>query len=94
MICKTKYKKLKTLIKDYDDLEFRVSYTLKSGGWDRECRDRFAKSRKILDIKLEKLGLEFQCTDYGNEYCLDLRGLKAVLTALERINEKGKKLCI
>ena len=42
-----------------------------------------ADIKRKLEKELKELGIEFQCTDYGAEYCLDMRGLEVVLNAIE-----------
>jgi len=42
-----------------------------------------ALRRKMLELELAKLGIEFDCTDYVGIHCLDIRGLEAVLDAIE-----------
>lgn len=73
-----KIEKIKEIILEIRKLESEAQFqnqTLK------EIKEKYAKIRKEKD-KLNEMGIELECTDYGDEYCLDIRGIEVVLKAI------------
>ena len=79
----SKLDKIKEVISKMRAEENRVYNVLIAGKWAKEDKFENHNTRKKLADELLKLGLEFQCTDYGEAYCLDINGLEAVLKAIE-----------
>lgn len=79
----SKLLKIKEVVSKMRETETEATNTIKLGKWNDERRDYFQRERGKLNDKLRELGLELQCTDYGEYYCLDLIGLEAVLKAIE-----------
>jgi hypothetical protein len=79
----SKLEQIKKVVKKYRDSQEEETSVIKSGKWNNLTRDFYALQRADIEKELLELGLEFRCTDYGEEYCLDLCGLEAVLKAIE-----------
>lgn len=85
-----KIDEIKVWIRKIDELErerIKCFEQADTEGMDIDERGKkmefFKEKEKILIEQLEKLGLEFKCGNYGQEYCLDFEGLKVVLKAIE-----------
>jgi len=48
----------------------------------RAASKKLDKWEHLIEQTCKDLGIEFQCTDYGDAYCLSLIGLRTVIYAL------------
>jgi len=57
----------------------------------KTCVNPFQKQEEELDKEFKKLGIEFACSDNGEDYCLSPEGLIIVIKILYNIIEEDLK---
>jgi hypothetical protein len=81
---KNKFNELKKIVEKFKKQRNEELKIIRNREWNDIERDLAIQKRKKLNEELLQFGLEFQCTDYGHAYCLDLNGLAKVLEVIKK----------